>query len=293
MKDDAVNNNLKEFNMSCSNLETIDFALFNWLNEKMDIFCTTNDGWKKVPIIWASAERSFMAKRSKEMRTLKGILNFPLISIQRTSSEKNLASKGSAWANIPPVNDEKGGSITIARRIQQEKTSNFANADSKRKHGQINFPRKNEKVVYETISIPMPVYIDVFYTIAVKTVYQQQMNEINQCFIDVGKGINYFIIDHDGHSFESFMQPTFKQNDNVTNMLEGERLFETEITIKILGHLIGKDKNDKQPRIVIRENAVEVRFPRERVIMGDEAPWKSDSGYVGIGSISSGQGNKK
>ena len=34
-------------------------------------------------------------------------------------------------------------------------------------------------------------------------------------------------------------------------------------------YLIGKDKNDERPRVSIRENAVEVKIPREHVIMGD------------------------
>ena len=50
---------------------------------------------------------------------------------------------------------------------------------------QINFPMpKNKKAVYETITIPMPVYIDVNYTISVRTEYQQQMNEVHSTFCD-------------------------------------------------------------------------------------------------------------
>ena len=38
-----------------------------------------------------------------------------------------------------PVRDEKGGSIEVARRIKQDKTSNFMNAKSKRKEDKLIF----------------------------------------------------------------------------------------------------------------------------------------------------------
>ena len=39
--------------------------------------------------------------------------------------------------------------------------------------------------------------------------------------------------------------------------------------MRVMGYLIGEDKNQIKPRVVIRENAVEVKIPRERVIFGD------------------------
>ncbi len=51
-------------------------------------------------------------------------------------------------------------------------------------------------------------------------------------------------------------------------------MFETKITIKVLGYLIGEGVNRDKPQITIRENAVEVKISRERVITGDKVPWK-------------------
>ena len=42
-----------------STLETIDFAVYNWLNDDLNIFATTNKGWKKIPIVWASHKSHF------------------------------------------------------------------------------------------------------------------------------------------------------------------------------------------------------------------------------------------
>jgi hypothetical protein len=117
--------NLKEIPFMPSTLETIDYAIYNWLNDELDLHTTTQDGFEKVPVIWAAAERAFQVKRDKDLRDQDGTLILPLITIERTSVVKDLSRKGTAWANIPPVNDEKGRSITIARRIKQDKTANL------------------------------------------------------------------------------------------------------------------------------------------------------------------------
>jgi len=53
-------------------------------------------------------------------------------------------------------------------------------------------------------------------------------------------------------------------------LAEEERKFETVINLKILGYLLSADKNSDRPKVTIRENAVEVKMPRERVIFGDK-----------------------
>tara|TARA_R110000851_G_scaffold316149_1_gene479074 strand:- start:12926 stop:13855 length:930 start_codon:yes stop_codon:yes gene_type:complete len=269
-----------------STLETIDYAIHNWLKDILKISCTTNKGWKQVPITWVSGERSWQIKNHKNLRDSDGTLIFPIIALHRESFAKTPNNKGTFYGNIPPIDDPKGGSITIARRINQNKTANYANADAYKKRTriagnaganggqQINFPMpKNKKVVYETITIPMPVYIDVNYAINVRTEYQQQMNEALQPLATFTGGINYLKIKHDGHSYEAFMQPDFSSEGNSADLGEDARFYETKVNVKVLGYLVSADKNSEQPHIVVRENAVEVRTPRERVVLGDEPDW--------------------
>ena len=122
-----------------------------------------------------------------------------------------------------PVNGHyKGGSIQVARRIQQDKTATFINAKSARKsnqivgNGQINFPGRNpkNKAVFEEMSVPMPVYVDVSYTINIRTEYQQQMNEIIQPFLTKTNGVNYDVIRRDNHQYELFSQGDLNLNNN-------------------------------------------------------------------------------
>ena len=279
-----------------SSLETVDFAIFEWLDNILNIFCSTNEGWKKVPCIWVAGERS--GQRANKIRNLKiqnptGAITYPVITIERSSVTKDLTKKGAFYGNIMPVKDIKGGSITIARLIKQDKTTNFLNADSAKQFGvngavkptggQINFPskKKNKKIVYEQISVPMPVYVDITYNINIQTEYQQQMNEITQPFMTKTYGVNQFFVKKDGHRFECFTQPDFSQENNVSNLGEDRRIFITKIDIKTLGYLIGQGKNDPQPSKVIRENTVEIRIPRERAVFGDKPEWKPGLGQPG------------
>ena len=123
--------------------------------------------------------------------------------------------------------------------------------------------------MYQTVTVPLPVYVEVSYTVTLRTEYQQQMNELLQPFITRTRGATQIKITHEEHQYEAFIQSDFSQ-DNTTSALElNERNFKTTIEIKVLGMLLGDGKNDEKPKIVKRENAVEVKLPRERVILGD------------------------
>ena len=269
----------KEYEMMPSNLETIDQAFYRWVDERLNIFATTNRGWEKVPLLWVSAERAFQIKHDKELRDSSGVLKLPLVTIERTSIVKDPSRKGIYQANVPPVNDAKGGSVYITRRINQNKTGDFANADAYRTKasyysqgkgfGQENFPYNNKKIVYETLTMPLPIYVNVTYRVTLRGEYFQQINEMLSPFIVETGQINNFFIEADGHKFEGFLPADFAQNNNSANLGDSEREFQTQIDTRVLGYLIGAGNNDERPKVSIRENAVEIRIPRERVMLGD------------------------
>jgi hypothetical protein len=283
---------LQEVTFQPSTIETIDFAVYEWLNEKMNVYSTTNEGWTKVPIIWTSAERSHQIKNNKDIRDSSGMVKYPIISLERATINKDPQKKGSVPANIRDINDEKGGTITIARRIQQEKTSNFENAKLNKflganqdvKRGITKslrqrtgiFELRDQRVisgsrtVYETITIPIPIHITVTYNIFIKTEYVQQMNEIITSFFTKNGNTRSIILNKDNHRFEAFMNGDFTQENNYSSLNEERKVYGSKISLEVLGKLIGSDKNQDKPKIVIRENAVEVKFPRESIIFEDE-----------------------
>ena len=278
---------LREITLMPSTIETIDQAFYNWVNDSINSSAETNKGFKKVPVIWISAERAFQIKSNRESRDLNGVLKLPLLIVNRTSLTKDSAFKGTAWAHIPNIPDARGGAITVARRINQEKTANFTNADSARKfgtlsgtsvgHGQNNYPGpKNNKTVYETITMPIPVYVAAEYSVTVRTNYQAQLNQITTPFITRTGQINNFFMSHEGHRFEGFIQNDFLQSLDVTG--EDESSYESVIKFKVLGYLLGGGINEERPKITIRENAVKVKFPRERVITADSPEFNPKKG---------------
>ena len=138
------------------------------------------------------------------------------------------------------------------------------------------FPRKNNKIVIQSLSIPIPVYINIDYKIVMKTEYQQQMNAMMEVLTTFTGAPSVFKIENAGNKYEAFMEPGYSINNNFELGLE-ERRFETSITTMVLGYLIGAGKNQKTPNVVIRESAAKIKIQRERSIVGDIPEFRKGS----------------
>ena len=277
-----VEDQLHDVKFSTSSLETIDKAVLNYL-DKLNIAVTTNKGFKKVPVLWVSAERAYQLKHNKDLRDSEEALILPLITIDRVSVEKNPASEYAVpAANIPEVRDAMGGAITIARRLNQRETAQHQNAYSKRVWKQATSPRVEVRTpVYETITVPFPTWVAVSYQVSARTEYQQQTNEILTKFIRQG-GLNRMParLESDGHKFEAFIDGSVTNNSNVASMGMDQRNYETIINIKVLGYLFGDGENQERPNIVVRrQNAVKVQIPRETVITEQPLNFPDNSGF--------------
>ena len=259
---------LKEIGMLESTIETIDYAMMSWLQEDLQLSTTTNEGFLKPPVLWQVPERTFQIKNEKSLRDDAGALKLPLISLERTGITKDPARKGSFQANLYSKNKNgRSGRYILAKRIVQDKTRNFAvaagtrtNTDAAR---QRNFPRINKKIVIQTLSIPIPVYVQVSYKIMLKSEYQQQMNDMIAPFIARTGQINAFVMKRNGHLYEAFIDQGFTHTNNVNNLAEDMRMFTSEITINVLGYLMGEGASDDRPIVRVDENTVEITFPNE------------------------------
>jgi len=263
----------KAIEIQPSTLENIDWAFFDWVNLEMNIFCSTNVGWKKVSVIWAGQERSAQIKKYKDLRDPDGALIFPIISIKRESVAKDPARKGQYYGNVYP-NDSDGGSVLISKRIKSDKTAKFCNEDQFVKTGQINFAiRKNQKrpIVYETLFIPMPVHLKIVYKIEMKTQFQQQMNEMLQSFEAKTFNINYFRFGKNGHAYEGFFPSEANFNNNDIEMGEEERIFNTSFDVEVIGYIFSQDKNHLTPKIIKKESIAEVKLKigKEQILIAD------------------------
>ena len=209
------------------------------------------------------------------------MLEYPLISIVKEGINRNPSNKGPFKSYQFPYFSyyKKGGSIDIARVVNQDKTRNFANAAALNKSAtdkNINyqtFPMVNKEIVYDTLTVPMPTYVEISYTVSAVTHYQQQMNEILEVFQNFSSIPSVFPIKNERNSYETFMSPDFSFENNSSGLDVNQRVFKTNISFLVLGHLIGEGKNQDTPIIVRRESAAKVEIQRERVVVGDEVPY--------------------
>lgn len=254
-----------------TSLEDSDQAVYNWVNEVLNISVDTNKGFSKVPVKWVAGEKSYQAKNSPDLRDDSGALILPLITIERVSVTKDPARRG-AWyyASLVDEKDNKGsGIVKVSRKIKQDKTGNFSNAYAKQKTGKLNFrTRKKEKVVYEEETIPYPTYVEATYKISLRSEYQQQMNDMTHAFITQPGSLNYTTIRHNHLLYEAFLGSEFSTSNTVSEM-ESERKFETDIELKVVAPIFGSGINQQTPTRAKRETVVEVKIARERTILND------------------------
>lgn len=291
-----MENKVKGLDFKPSTIETIDSAFLSYI-QSLNLHTRTNKGFVPTPIIWVGAERTYQLKSDLTLRDSEGLLSIPIITVERKEISKD-PSKSRLPANVPDTN--LGGLIPVRTRINQEKTNTHISAQNVKKAGadanigqdqeHIPFSRAQQqlpvasmfdlrprgsksKVVYETTYIPIPVYISVKYEVHLRTEYQQQMNTLMTPFIastPLGRNHKYFTITHDNHLFEAFIDGTFSNDNNAATLNEEERIFNSVINIEVLGYLIGGEENEEANLARKVESIVEVKIPRERVIMSDQ-----------------------
>lgn len=266
-----------------STIETIDKSVYNFV-ESLRLSTVTNKGFKPVPIIWGTAERAYQVKKNKDIRDGQGLLVLPIISIKRTSFNKSRASQGIFQGNVPEVADKQGGSLEVGMVLYQEKTMAFASSDAYKLYKQKNYPYPNPKQVVKTISVPMPVNVEVMYEITLRTEYQQQMNDLMTPFATKPGTVNYVRLYENDHRYEGFIEEGYNSSDNLADFSGDERKFETKINLKVIGYLVGEGKNREKPHYSVRENAVEVKIPRERITLA-EIPEHEFGSYYGLAGL--------
>jgi hypothetical protein len=254
-----------------STFETIDMALYTWINETLDIHATTNEGIKKVPVVWFSRERSYQIKEERDNRDNNGFLDFPQIQVTRGTISLTEKTSSPLPGIFTRGMDYKNNQFGFWRRVKQEKTKNFANARSERVYNQPNFKFQNPEIVYDWVFTPYPSYYDITYDISMKAIYMQQLNEIiaplQRIVVPYNAGV--FMLKYGGFKYEAFVDKAMNITTNSPDIGELEKIYEAKFTIKVLGFTNTSDANQNTPNIVYRETPAKVRIQRERTILGD------------------------
>ena len=254
-----------------STFETIDMALYTWLNDTLDIHVTTNEGIRKALVAWFSRERAFQIKNDKDSMDDNGFLDFPKIQLQRTSMSLTAVSERPIPGLIRKGMDYKNNQFGFWKKVQQDKTKNFANTKAQRTYGQPNFKFNNNEIVNEYVFVPYPSYYDMNYEVQMKAIYMQQINEMMTPLqrIIAPYNTSIVILKYDGFKYEAFVDKAIEFKTNAPDIAEGEKLYEATFKIKVLGFTTTSDVNQTTPNIVYRETPAKVRIQRERTILGD------------------------
>ena len=278
----GVDLQLSEIGLLASDIENIDSAIVEWITD-LRLSADSNEGFSHVPVLWQAPERAYQIKHNKDLRDDGGALKLPFVSVERTGIAKDPARKGGFQAQI--YSDRKNGRTgrwVIAKKIVENKTRNAAVAIGTRTNTsgtEQNWSKRvNKRIVIKTLSIPIPIYVNIDYKIVIKTEFQQQMNDLLAPFMTRTGQINGFLLRRNGHLYEGFIDQGFTHNNNVANMGEDLRSFSSEITIRILGYLIGEGKNDDRNIVRVDENIIEIMYPQEGIVNPDE------EGYFNITS---------
>jgi|TARA_A100001515_G_scaffold14468_1_gene10803 hypothetical protein len=246
-----------------STLETIDTAFYRWVDEQLDLHVRANKETRKVPVIWAGAERAYQIKKRKERRDQSETLILPLITIERTSVQKDPSRMGPFGNNVYNNKDRRRNNFLVGRKIQARKTQLFANAESERVQDTDNSRQKSKRVVYEFSFIPTPTWVHVTYSVKLITEYQTHMNDLVTPFMSRFGNAYSFDLGDENNAYEGFIAQDFQQNNNLSSLGEEERRFETDIEIRVEGFLIGEGTNQEQQTVAVRENQVKIRFKKE------------------------------
>lgn len=254
-----------------STFETIDMAMFTWLNETLDVHATTNEGIKKVPVVWFSRERVYQIKEERDNRDNNGFLDFPQIQLARTGISLAEVGKRPIPGVFRSSFDYKDGQLGIWQKVQQDKTKNFANARAQRLYGDQNFKSTNSEIVNQYVFIPYPSYYEIKYDISLKALYMQQLNEMMAPLQRTNpvNNSNVQTIRYGGFKYELFTPADDGFSSNSPDIGELEKIYESKFSVTVLGYTTTTDVNQKTPNIVYREGPAKIRFQRERLVVGD------------------------
>ena len=254
-------------------IEDADAALFNLFDKEIPFQVSTSDKnreeLKRVPVIFASAEKWALSKKSRAIRDKTGSLILPLITVVRTtiqqSSQEDTAGRG--------INQQTG-EILVQRRLDKsdrgyqnlinrmliKHQTNLAVTPALADDGQLSTDRTlgslvndptiidggvmladKQNNIYETLVLPSPQFFTALYEVTFWTQYTVQMFQLIETLIssflpqgnawrlDTPKGY-WFVATVDGNVYNA--------ENNVEDMSQEERLIKYKFTVKLPGYIL-------------------------------------------------------
>jgi hypothetical protein len=234
------------YEISTVTIETVDQAVVDYFDKKLNIHVDTERGRSKVPIMYASGERWKLIRKNK-FRDENGTLILPLISARRTDMDRTPGFGGMAQ-EVPEV--------TISSTIHS-KTGNIQNLLKTRQANKhfpsAEGPKASSAIVREYLTIPFPDFFTVYYEINIWTQYQSQMNDILERIFYKYEHMDSFVmpVDYDGklpkgnsYYFVGFREGNVTPQSNIEDFTDQERIIKYSYTIKTPVYLILDPKDE-------------------------------------------------
>lgn len=226
-------------------IETVDGAVFDFFDKKLDIKVDSPSGRKKVNTIFTGGERWAMV-RQNGFRDKDGTLILPVVSVRRRDIIRNSTLGGM-------TSGQK--SITVSKRVHP-KTSNIQNlVNDRRSRGLFHNPKKKEPI-FEVLTIPFPDFCDVEYKITIWAQHNTQMNEILENivynFVNAGRVDSFVMpVEYDGkepkgdsYYFVGFVRGVFGKQSNDEEFTGNERIIKYSFDIKVPAYFILDPKTE-------------------------------------------------
>ena len=265
-----------DFMIPACTVEDVDRAVFSLLEKDLThpLMIKENEGFTKVPVIFATGERFALVKRKKPIRDKNNMLVLPLVSIRRTGIE---------WA---PANEYglpgDGGELTIKRKVSSRDSryqniinklelknqnnvaseANVIDRSNQRvaKPGRVGSRRNSRRSVkeaidaqngrllannlgnniFETLTIPFPKFYFANYEVTYWTQYTVHMNQMIENTISSlqPQGFTFVIKSDKGYYWVAFLDNALAAGDNFDDFSTEERIVRYSFNLKVYSYFL-------------------------------------------------------
>lgn len=276
------NEETKDFSIPSAGIEDVDRAVFQLFDKEINFEIVDNDdGLRKVPVVFAAGERFALTRRKNPIRDRNNTLILPLIAIERSNikfaglennpiptaiqpnytirkrlakddrsyqnivnkfgltNQENVASKNNFLkTDISPGNIAKPGTVASRRQtnaIKFSKSGGMISLDSQNSLGDN---------IFEIISVPYPIQIEIDYTVNFWCQYMSQLNQVQETLLSrIASQRKEFLVKTDkGLEYVIHIGTSFSNNFNFNDYTNSEREIKSTLNLKVLGYIINPDQ---------------------------------------------------
>jgi hypothetical protein len=268
----------ENFSFPSCGIEDVDRSLFELFDKRLAFEIKVNEQTTKVPVVFAAGERFALTRRAKPIRDKNNALILPLIAIKRQAVgfkteadaggtaisfrqnadyiiRKRLDTSDRDYQNI--VNK-----LSIKNQNNVTSRGHFINNDvspgsgafpgtkTSRRNGpgiaygggKLGFALNNDvgNNIFEIITIPYPVFIQLNYEVTFWTQYMSQMNQLLETLLvkTDGQGREFQLVSNKGFTFTAFLMGQMNSGDNFENFTATERIIKYSFSIRVPAYIL-------------------------------------------------------